>query len=286
MKGIVLAGGTGSRLWPITYGVSKQLLPVYDKPLIHYPIATLMFAGIREILIITTPQDQESFVRALGDGAKYGAQFSFAVQEEPAGLAQAFTIGEKYIGRDSVALILGDNIFYGGGLGAQLSSLKSVIGAQIFAYRVKDPHRYGVIEFDKSGVVTSIEEKPANPKSSYAVPGLYFYDNRVIDIAKQIKPSKRGELEITDVNREFLKLGELKASILPRGTAWLDTGTFESLSAASSFIQIIEERQGQKVSCLEEVAWRNGWITDSELIEAAENYKSSPFAEYLKGLLN
>ena len=286
MKGIVLAGGTGSRLWPITWGVSKQLLPVYDKPLIHYPIATLMFAGIRDILIITTPHDLDAFARSLGDGSRYGAKFSYAVQERPDGLAQAFSIGEEFIGENPVALVLGDNIFYGAGLGAQLASLKGVTGAQIFAYRVSDPDRYGVVEFDLNGVVTSIEEKPSKPRSSYAVPGLYFYDNRVVEIAKKIQPSRRGELEITDVNREYLKLGELRASILPRGTAWLDTGTFESLSAASSFIQIIEERQGQKVSCLEEVAWRNGWISDSELLKAAEDYKSSPFADYLRGLLN
>ena len=286
MKGIVLAGGTGSRLWPITFGVSKQLLPVYDKPLIHYPIATLMFAGIREILIITTPHDQDAFSRALGDGSRFGVSFTFDTQEKPEGLAQAFTIGRNFIGEDSVALVLGDNIFYGAGLGAQLSSLKGISGAQIFAYRVKDPQRYGVIEFDNRGIVTSLEEKPVNPRSSYAVPGLYFYDNRVVDIARNIKPSSRGELEITDVNLEYLKLGELRASILPRGTAWLDTGTFESLSAASSFIQIIEERQGQKVSCLEEVAWRNGWISDSDLLKAANEYKSSPFADYLRSLLN
>ena len=286
MKGIVLAGGTGSRLWPITFGVSKQLLPVYDKPLIHYPIATLMFAGIREILIITTPHDQDAFSRALGDGSRFGVSFTFDTQEKPEGLAQAFTIGRNFIGEDSVALVLGDNIFYGAGLGAQLSSLKGISGAQIFAYRVKDPQRYGVIEFDSRGIVTSLEEKPVNPRSSYAVPGLYFYDNRVVDIARNIKPSSRGELEITDVNLEYLKLGELRASILPRGTAWLDTGTFESLSAASSFIQIIEERQGQKVSCLEEVAWRNGWISDSDLLKAADEYKSSPFADYLRSLLH
>lgn len=286
MKGIVLAGGTGSRLWPITWGVSKQLLPVYDKPLIHYPIATLMFSGIRDILIITTPHDQNAFSRALGDGRKYGVNFSYAVQESPDGLAQAFIIGKKFIGERSVALVLGDNIFYGAGLGAHLSSFKEVSGAQIFAYRVRDPEKYGVIEFDKEGVVASIEEKPSKPLSSYAVPGLYFYDNSVIEIAKKIRPSSRGELEITDVNREYLKRGELRASILPRGTAWLDTGTFESLSAASSFIKVIEERQGQKVSCLEEIAWRNGWISDSDLLKTADDYKSSPFAEYLRSLLN
>ena len=285
MKGIVLAGGTGSRLWPVTLGVSKQLLPVYDKPLIHYPISTLMLTGIREILIITTPQDQGSFMRLLGDGSRYGVSFTFAVQENPEGLAQAFLIGERFIGAGSSALILGDNIFYGSALGAQLKELREPNGALIFAYKVKDPERYGVIEFDSTGKVTSIEEKPLKPKSQYAVPGLYFYDNQVVDIAKSVKPSARGELEITSVNQEYLKAGKLQAKVLERGTAWLDTGTFDSLNSASSFIQIIEERQGQKVSCLEEVAWRNGWISDSELAARADEYKSSPFASYLRNLL-
>jgi glucose-1-phosphate thymidylyltransferase len=285
VKGIVLAGGTGSRLWPVTFGVSKQLLPVYDKPLVHYPISTLMLTGIREILIITTPQDQESFKRLLGDGKKYGVSFSFAVQDNPEGLAQAFIIGEKFIGEDPSALILGDNIFYGSSLGMQLKELTEPEGAIIFAYKVKDPERYGVIDFDASGKVTSIEEKPSKPKSQYAVPGLYFYDNRVVEIAKSVKPSSRGELEITSVNQEYLKAGKLQARVLERGTAWLDTGTFESLNSASAFIQIIEERQGQKVSCLEEVAWRNGWISDSELSARADEYKSSPFASYLRSLL-
>ena len=286
MKGIVLAGGTGSRLWPVTWGVSKQLLPVYDKPLVHYPISTLMLTGIREILIITTPQDQGSFKRLLGDGSKYGVSFTFAVQENPEGLAQAFLIGEKFIGVEPSALILGDNIFYGSTLGTQLKQLREPRGAIIFAYRVKDPERYGVIEFNATGKVMSIEEKPLKPKSQYAVPGLYFYDNQVVDIAKSVKPSARGELEITAVNEEYLKVGKLQAKVLERGTAWLDTGTFDSLNSASAFIQIIEERQGQKVSCLEEVAWRNGWISDSELAARADEYKSSPFATYLKGLLN
>jgi glucose-1-phosphate thymidylyltransferase len=285
VKGIVLAGGTGSRLWPVTFGVSKQLLPVYDKPLVHYPISTLMLTGIREILIITTPQDQESFKRLLGDGKKYGVSFSFAVQDNPEGLAQAFIIGEKFIGEDPSALILGDNIFYGSSLGMQLKELTEPVGAIIFAYKVKDPERYGVIDFDASGKVTSIEEKPSKPKSQYAVPGLYFYDNSVVEIAKSVKPSSRGELEITSVNQEYLKAGKLQARVLERGTAWLDTGTFESLNSASAFIQIIEERQGQKVSCLEEVAWRNGWISDSELAARADEYKSSPFASYLRSLL-
>lgn len=286
MKGIVLAGGTGSRLWPVTWGVSKQLLLVYDKPLVHYPISTLMLAGIREILIITTPQDQGSFKRLLGDGSKYGVSFTFAVQENPEGLAQAFLIGEKFIGVEPSALILGDNIFYGSTLGTQLKQLREPRGAIIFAYRVKDPERYGVIEFNATGKVMSIEEKPLKPKSQYAVPGLYFYDNQVVDIAKSVKPSARGELEITAVNEEYLKAGKLQAKVLERGTAWLDTGTFDSLNSASAFIQIIEERQGQKVSCLEEVAWKNGWISDSELAARADEYKSSPFATYLRGLLN
>ena len=286
MKGIVLAGGTGSRLWPITWGVSKQLLHVYDKPLIHYPISTLMLAGIREILVITTPQDQESFIRLLGDGERYGVSFSFLTQESPDGLAQAFLIGERFIGRDSCALVLGDNIFYGDGLGTQLKEILNVDGAHIFAYKVKDPERYGVVELNKDGKVSSIEEKPKTPKSSFAIPGLYFYDNQVVEIAKSVKPSARGELEITSVNQAYLNLGKLRTTVLARGTAWLDTGTFESLNSASSFIQIIEERQGQKVSCLEEVAWRNGWISDSELAARADEYKSSPFATYLRGLLN
>jgi len=285
MKGIVLAGGTGSRLWPVTLGVSKQLLPVYDKPLIHYPISTLMLTGVREILIITTPQDQGSFMRLLGDGSRYGVSFTFAVQENPEGLAQAFLIGERFIGAGSSALILGDNIFHGSALGAQLKELREPSGALIFAYKVKDPERYGVIEFNSTGKVTSIEEKPLKPKSQYAVPGLYFYDNQVVDIARSVKPSARGELEITSVNQEYLKAGKLEAKVLERGTAWLDTGTFDSLNSASSFIQIIEERQGQKVSCLEEVAWRNGWISDSELTARADEYKSSPFASYLRNLL-
>ena len=286
MKGIVLAGGTGSRLWPITWGVSKQLLPVYDKPLVHYPISTLMLAGIREILIITTPHEKESFIRLLGDGSRYGVTFSYAIQEEPEGLAQAFLIGNTFIGSDKCALVLGDNIFYGASLGTRLSKLAAVDGAHIFAYKVKDPERYGIVEFDSSGKALTIEEKPSKPRSSYAVPGLYFYDNSVVDIARTIKPSARGELEITAVNQVYLERDKLQVSILDRGTAWLDTGTFESLSSASSFIQIIEERQGMKVSCLEEVAWRNKWISDDELLHAASEYKSSPFADYLRGLLN
>jgi glucose-1-phosphate thymidylyltransferase len=286
MKGVVLAGGTGSRLWPITWGVSKQLLPVYDKPLIHYPISTLMLAGIREILIITTPHDLDSFKRALGDGGKYGIEFSFQIQPNPDGLAQAFIIGERFIDGDSCALVLGDNIFHGEGLGLKLAKLQNPDGAHIFAYKVKDPERYGVVEFDEHGKVISIEEKPKKPKSPYAVPGLYFYDNQVVSIAKSIKPSARGELEITSVNQEYLNRGQLKTTTLERGTVWLDTGTFESLNSAATYVQIIEERQGLKVSCLEEIAWRQGWVSDSELEKAADAYKSSPFGAYLKGLLN
>ena len=286
MKGIVLAGGTGSRLWPITWGVSKQLMPIYDKPLVHYPISTLMLAGIREMLIITTPHDQEAFRRLLGDGSKYGVSFSFAVQERPEGLAQAFTIGEKFIRNCKTALILGDNIFHGDGLGTRLTKLKSVLGAHVFAYKVVDPERYGVVEFDSNGKAISLEEKPKNRKSSFAIPGLYFYDENVVEIAKGIKPSARGELEITAVNEVYLRNNALNVTVLERGTAWLDTGTFESMNAAANFIQIIEERQGMKISCLEEVAWRNGWLSDQDLLRRAEEYKSSPFSGYLKGLLD
>lgn len=285
MKGIVLAGGTGSRLWPITWGVSKQLLPVYDKPLIHYPISTLMLAGIRQILIITTPHEQAAFQRLLGSGESFGVQFEYAVQPSPDGLAQAFLIGEEFIGNSKVALILGDNIFYGEGLGTQLRNLVDVSGAHVFAYKVHDPQRYGVIEFDSSGRALSIEEKPSEPRSAYAVPGLYFYDEEVVEVARRVKPSKRGELEITSVNQDYLERKLLSTTVLERGTAWLDTGTFESLNSASSFIRIIEERQGLKVSCLEEVAWRNGWISDQDLLSRADQYKASPFAEYLRGLL-
>jgi len=286
MKGIVLAGGTGSRLWPITKGVSKQLLPVYDKPLIHYPLGTLFLAGIKEILIITTPEDRNSFQRLLGDGSDYGVRFEYAIQEKPNGLAEAFIIGEEFISKENVALILGDNIFYGNGLGNQLKQINPSHGATIFAYKVSDPSRYGVVEFSKEMKVISIEEKPINPKSSYAVPGLYFYDSKVVDIAKTIKPSARGELEITTVNERYLENGKLTTKILDRGTAWLDTGTIQTLHAASSYVQIIEERQGSKISCLEEIAWRNGWISEADLRKLILGYGKNPYGAYLNGLLN
>jgi glucose-1-phosphate thymidylyltransferase len=285
MKGIVLAGGTGSRLWPITKGVSKQLLPVYDKPLIHYPLGTLFLAGIRDILIITTPEDQSAFQRLLGDGSTYGANFTYAVQPKPNGLAEAFIIGERFISGDQIALILGDNIFHGVGLGKQLKEITLETGATIFAYKVSEPERYGVIEFSDSGKVLSIEEKPTKPKSNYVVPGLYFYDSKVVEIAKSIKPSQRGELEITSVNEAYLAQGNLTTRILERGTTWLDTGTIQSLYAASSYVQIIEERQGSKISCLEEVAWRNGWISNSDLNSVGNGYGSNPYGKYLLGLI-
>jgi glucose-1-phosphate thymidylyltransferase len=286
MKAIVLAGGTGSRLWPITKGVSKQLLPVYDKPLIHYPLGTLFLAGIDEILIITTPQDRSSFERLLGDGSQYGCSFHYASQEKPNGLAEAFIIGEDFIDGKDVALVLGDNIFHGVGLGKQLRAIETTYGATIFAYRVSNPESYGVVEFSPDGKVVSIEEKPTKPKSNFAVPGLYFYDSRVVEIAKSIKPSARGELEITSVNEQYMKEGRLSTRILERGTTWLDTGTFETLHAASSYVQIIEERQGSKISCLEEIAWNNGWISDGQLLEIAAAYKGNPYSTYLTSLLN
>jgi glucose-1-phosphate thymidylyltransferase len=285
MKGIVLAGGTGSRLWPITKGVSKQLLPVYDKPLIHYPLGTLFLAGIREILIITTPEDLTAFQRLLGDGSQYGASFEYAVQEKPNGLAEAFIIGENFIGDQNVALILGDNIFHGVGLGEQLQSVHGDSGATIFAYKVGDPQRYGVVEFDNLGKVISIEEKPEKPRSSFAVPGLYFYDSRVVEFAKSIQPSKRGELEISSINERYLKENLLVTVKLDRGTTWLDTGTIESLHAASTYVKVIEERQGKKISCLEEIAWHKGWITDAELKILSEKLGKNEYAEYLKCLL-
>lgn len=285
MKGIVLAGGVGSRLWPITRGISKQLLPIYDKPLIYYPLSTLMMAGIREILVITTPEDQTSFIKLLGDGSSFGISTSYQVQHRPEGLAQAFIIGERFINGQPCALVLGDNIFYGDGLGSKLQGLTNPAGAHIFAYKVNDPQRYGVIEFDGAGKVLSLEEKPEKPRSSYAVPGIYFYNNDVVEVAKSIKPSARGELEITTVNQAYLDVGKLETTVLPRGTAWLDTGTFESFNSAATFIRVIEERQGQKVACLEEIAWRNNWISDSHLLEEAAKYGISTYGEYLRNLL-
>ena len=286
MKGIILAGGTGSRLWPITKGVSKQLLPVYDKPMLHYPLATLMAAGIQDILVITTPEDSESFSRLLGDGSAWGMSISFETQPKPEGLAQAFLIGEKFLDGDSAALILGDNLFYGPSLGRKLADLTSVVGAHVFAYEVANPSEYGVVAFDDAGVATSIEEKPVNPKSSYAVPGLYFYDNTVVDVAKSIKPSARGELEITAVNDHYLRAGSLKVAILERGTAWLDTGTFRSLQDAGEFVRVMEDRTGTKVGCVEEIAWRNGWITSAQLLELAQPLLKSGYGDYLVALAN
>ena len=285
MKGIILAGGSGTRLHPLTLAASKQLLPVYDKPMIYYPLSILMLAGIKEILIITTPHDQAAFKRLLGDGKELGCTFEYVIQEEPNGLAQAFVLGEEFIGSDSVALVLGDNIFYGSGMGNLLRSKVDLDGACVFAYRVSDPERYGVVEFDDSGKVISLEEKPNEPKSNYAVPGLYFYDNDVVEIAKNIKPSARGEYEITDVNIEYLNRGKLQVGILDRGTAWLDTGTFASLMQAGQFVQVIEERQGFKIGCIEEIAFRQGFINEDQLLILAEKYKKSGYGVYLRNLI-
>jgi glucose-1-phosphate thymidylyltransferase len=286
VKGIVLAGGTGSRLWPITRGVSKQLLPVFDKPMIHYPVGTLMAAGLREILIITTEEDQPSFTRLLGDGSDLGVAFSYIVQPRPEGLAQAFILGKDFLAGDAAALVLGDNIFHGVGLGTRLSDLTALDGGHVFAYRVANPREYGVVEFADDGTVLSLAEKPEQPKSNYAVPGLYFYSADVVDVAAGITPSARGELEITAVNAEYLRQGRLHVTVLPRGTAWLDTGSFETLHDASEYVRVLEKRQGTKVGCVEEIAWRRGWISDDQLRALAEPLIKSGYGGYLLGLLD
>jgi glucose-1-phosphate thymidylyltransferase len=285
MKGIVLAGGTGSRLWPITRGVSKQLLPVYDKPMVHYPISTLMNAGLREILIITTPEDQASFQRLLGDGAEIGVSFSYVVQERPEGLAQAFLLGADFLAGGAAALVLGDNIFHGPGLGRQLRALHDIDGGHVFAYQVANPREYGVVEFDTAGRAISLEEKPERPRSRYAIPGLYFYGPDIVEVAGAIRPSARGELEITAVNQHYLEQGRLAVSVLPRGTAWLDTGTFRSLHDAGEYVRVMEDRQGVKLACLEEIAWHNGWIDDHQLSALAEPLLKSGYGQYLHALL-
>jgi glucose-1-phosphate thymidylyltransferase len=285
MKGIILAGGTGSRLWPITRGICKQLLPVYDKPLVYYPLSTLMLVGIRDLLVVTTPNDRAQFERLLGDGSQFGVDLSYVVQERPAGIAQAFVLGADFVGDDSVALVLGDNIFYGSGMGSELMSNATVDGGHIFAYQVAHPSDYGVVEVDASGRAISIEEKPKTPRSNYAVPGLYFYSNDVVDVARNLTPSARGELEITAVNETYLRQGRLHVSVLPRGTAWLDTGTFASLVQASEFVRVVEERQGLKIGCPEEIAWRSGWITDDDLLRTGDQFAASGYGEYLKTLL-
>jgi glucose-1-phosphate thymidylyltransferase len=285
MRGIILAGGSGTRLWPITKGISKQLMPIYDKPMIYYPLSTLMMAGIREVLIITTPEYNDQFKALLGDGSDLGLKLEYAVQPSPDGLAQAFTIGEEFIGDDSVALVLGDNIFHGAGLGTALRNNADIDGALIFAYHVSNPTAYGVVEFDDDFTAVSIEEKPVKPKSNYAVPGLYFYDNSVVEIAKSIQPSARGELEISTINERYLNQGNLHVQVLDRGTAWLDTGTFESMMQASEYVRVIEDRQGHKIGCIEEIAWRAGWIDDTQLSRLAAPLAKSGYGVYLNGLL-
>jgi glucose-1-phosphate thymidylyltransferase len=285
MKGIILAGGSGTRLYPLTISVSKQLLPIYDKPMIYYPLSVLMLAGIREILIITTPNDQNAFINLLGNGSKLGCKFEYKVQYQPNGLAEAFIIGEKFIGEDNVALILGDNIFYGNGFGALIRSMVNTKGASIFAYPVKDPERYGIVEFDDNNKVISIEEKPKQPKSNYAVPGLYFYDNRVVEFAKSVKPSTRGEKEITSINKMYLDVEALDVGIMTRGMTWLDTGTLESMDDATEFVRVIEKRTDKKIACIEEIAYLHGFINKVQALKAAEKYEKSPYGDYIKKVI-
>tara|TARA_B110000503_G_scaffold25505_1_gene40271 strand:- start:12 stop:872 length:861 start_codon:yes stop_codon:yes gene_type:complete len=285
MKGIILAGGSGTRLYPLTISVSKQLLPVYDKPMIYYPLSVLMLAGIREILIITTPHDQNAFINLLGDGSHIGCKFEYKAQHQPNGLAEAFIIGEEFIGKDNVALILGDNIFYGNGFGALIRSMVSTKGASIFAYPVKDPERYGIVEFNDNNEVISIEEKPKQPKSNYAVPGLYFYDNRVVEFAKSVKPSSRGEKEITSINKMYLDVGALDVGIMTRGMTWLDTGTVESMDDATEFVRVIEKRTDKKIACIEEIAYLHGFINKTQALKVAEKYEKSPYGDYIKKVI-